>query len=148
LACDAANDRAVGLLRERKRRSGKAFAIMARDIDTVERYCFVTAADRALLTSCRSPIVLLQGRGGATISQHVAPGNTRLGVMLPYTPLHTCCSTGRRINDALVMTSGNLSEEPSLATMKTRRTWEISPTTSCCTIARSRRGSTIPSSKA
>lgn len=112
LVCDASNDRAVGLLRERKRRSGKAFAIMARDIDAVERYCFVTAADRALLTSCRSPIVLLQGRDGATISQHVAPGNTHLGMMLPYTPLHHLLFDGQARYNALVMTSGNLSEEP------------------------------------
>ena len=117
LACDAANDRAVGLLRERKRRSGKAFAIMARDIDTVERYCFVTEADRLLLTSSRRPIVLLQGRDGTTISQHVAPWNTHLGVMLPYTPLHhllfdLSLMDGQPRYDALVMTSGNLSEEP------------------------------------
>ena len=111
LACDAANDRAVGLLRERKRRSGKAFAVMARDLDTVERLCFVTPADRALLTGARRPIVLLPRREGAAVSDHVAPGNTRLGVMLPYTPLHHLLfyETGF---EALVMTSGNMSEEP------------------------------------
>jgi hydrogenase maturation protein HypF len=112
LACDASNDRAVGLLRERKRRSGKAFAIMARDIKTVKRYCLVAAADRALLTSSRRPIVLLPGHDGTEISRYVAPGNTRLGVMLPYTPLHHLLFDGHARYDALVMTSGNLSEEP------------------------------------
>jgi hydrogenase maturation protein HypF len=138
LACDASNDHAVSLLRERKRRTGKAFAIMARDIATVERLCVVTSADRELLTSPRRPIVLLPRRpqsDSIPISTHVAPGNARLGVMLPYTPLHhllfedsDSCGAGPRVPlstcsardprggasgfDALVMTSGNLSEEP------------------------------------
>jgi hydrogenase maturation protein HypF len=128
LACDASNDHAVSLLRERKRRSGKAFAIMARDLSTVERLCFVTPADRDLLTSTRRPIVLLPRRlvgqailspaspvgqaSGTSISDHVAPGNTRLGVMLPYTPLHHLLFEDSPGFDTLVMTSGNLSEEP------------------------------------
>jgi hydrogenase maturation protein HypF len=121
LACDAANDHAVGLLRERKRRSGKAFAIMARDLETVERLCFVSSTDRELLTNTRRPIVLLQRRlvGQALppaisrpISPHVAPGNARLGVMLPYTPLHHLLFENSPGFDALVMTSANLSEEP------------------------------------
>ncbi|MGH9646468.1 MAG: Sua5/YciO/YrdC/YwlC family protein, partial [Bryobacteraceae bacterium] len=81
LACDASNHRAVTLLRERKRRSGKAFAIMARDLATAERLCFVAPADRTLLTSTRRPIVLLLRREDAGISDNVAPGNARLGVM-------------------------------------------------------------------
>jgi hydrogenase maturation protein HypF len=112
LACDASNDRAVGLLRDRKRRSGKAFAIMARDLATVERLCVAAPSDRALLLSTRRPIVLLPRRESAGISGHVAPGNTRLGVMLPYTPLHHLLFAGSPGFDALVMTSGNLSEEP------------------------------------
>jgi len=111
LACDASNHCAVSLLRERKRRSGKAFAIMARDLATAERLCFVTPADRILLTSPRRPIVLLSRREGALISDSVAPGNARLGLMLPYTPLHYLLFEGAGF-DALVMTSGNLSEEP------------------------------------
>ncbi|HME07574.1 MAG TPA: carbamoyltransferase HypF [Bryobacteraceae bacterium] len=112
LACDAANDRAVGLLRERKRRSGKAFALMARDIETVDRLCLVTPSDRALLLSSRRPIVLLSRRDNTGVSGNVAPGNTRLGVMLPYTPLHYLLFENSPGYDALVMTSGNLSEEP------------------------------------
>ncbi len=111
LACDASNDRAAGLLRERKRRNGKAFAIMARDIETARRLCRVTTADEALLTSFRQPIVLLPRREGVPISKHVAPGNTRLGIMLAYTPLHQLLFEDSAF-DALVMTSGNLSEEP------------------------------------
>jgi hydrogenase maturation protein HypF len=109
LACDAENDLAVRRLRERKRRSDKAFALMARDVDVVESFCLVSDADRAALESSRKPIVLLPRRPGATISPAVAPGNTSLGFMLPYTPLHRLLLDGFR---ALVMTSGNLSEEP------------------------------------
>ena len=111
LACDAANDPAVRLLRERKRRSGKAFAVMVRDLATAERLCTVATADRALLTEPRRPIVLMPRRAGVAISENVAPGNTRLGVMLPYTPLHHLLFENADY-DALVMTSGNLSEEP------------------------------------
>ena len=111
LACDAANDRAVGLLRERKRRNGKAFAIMARDLAAAGRLCAITPPDCELLTGPRRPIVLMPRREGTDISQNVAPGNTRLGVMLPYTPLHHLLFENAPY-DALVMTSGNLSEEP------------------------------------
>jgi hydrogenase maturation protein HypF len=112
LACDAANDRAAGLLRERKRRSGKAFAVMARDLRIAERLCEVTETDRALLLSPHRPIVLMRRRGDANISAHVAPGTATLGVMLPYTPLHFLLFEESPGFDALVMTSGNLSEEP------------------------------------
>lgn len=111
LACDAANEQAVATLRERKRRSGKAFAIMVRDLTVAERLCGVTEADRALLSSARRPIVLLARREGAGVASAVAPGNARLGVMLPYTPLHHLLFEGASY-DALVMTSGNVSEEP------------------------------------
>jgi len=111
LTCDATNDSAVGLLRERKRRSGKAFAIMVRDLATVERLCLVSPAERELLTGSRRPIVLLARRQDARVSGNVAPGNTRLGVMLPYTPLHHLLFEEGNL-DVLVMTSGNLSEEP------------------------------------
>jgi hydrogenase maturation protein HypF len=112
LACDAASDRAVGLLRERKRRSGKAFAVMAKDLATVERLCETTGADRALLVSVRRPIVLMRRRPDTLISANVAPGTATLGVMLPYTPLHHLLFEESPGYDSLVMTSGNLSEEP------------------------------------
>jgi hydrogenase maturation protein HypF len=112
LACDAAKDSAAGLLRERKRRSGKAFAVMAKDLATVERLCETTGADRELLESARRPIVLMRRRPDAAISASVAPGTATLGVMLPYTPLHHLLFEESPGYNALVMTSGNLSEEP------------------------------------
>ena len=112
LACVAPDDRAVSLLRERKRRSGKAFAIMVRDVAAAEELCEVTEADRALLESPRRPIVLMRRRQEASLSADVAPGNESLGVLLPYTPLHHLLFEGSPGYEALVMTSGNLSEEP------------------------------------
>jgi len=113
LACDAANESAVSRLRERKRRVGKAFAIMAKNIETAERLCQMSEADRTMLVSACRPIVLIRRRDGFIgVSSNVAPGTARLGVMLPYTPLHHLLFEGAPGFDALVMTSGNLSEEP------------------------------------
>jgi hydrogenase maturation protein HypF len=111
LACDPRNDRAVRLLRERKRRSDKPFALMVRDVAAVEAFCEVSEGDRGALTSPRRPIVILPRRAATGISAAVAPGNNTVGVMLPYTPLHHLLFAGAPY-DALVMTSGNLSEEP------------------------------------
>jgi hydrogenase maturation protein HypF len=111
LACDPRNDRAVQLLRERKRRSDKPFALMARDLAAVEAFCTISDDDRRALTSPRRPIVILPSRPDSGISAAVAPGNNTIGVMLPYTPLHHLLFAGATY-DALVMTSGNLSEEP------------------------------------
>ena len=111
LACDPRNTAAVERLRARKRRSDKPFALMARDLAVVEDLCEVSDADRAALLGWRRPIVLLPRRPATELPQAIAPGNRTLGVMLPYTPLHhllfDCAAY-----DALVMTSGNLSEEP------------------------------------
>lgn len=115
LACDAENDVAVRRLRERKRRSDKPFALMARDLDAAEKICLLSDADRKALISARRPIVILPRRPGTQISFAVAPNNTTLGVMLPYTPLHHMLfadEQGAPEFTALVMTSGNLSEEP------------------------------------
>ena len=78
LACDASNESATGLLRERKRRSGKAFAVMAKDLATVERLCDVASADRALLLSARRPIVLLRRRKDPAVAPSIAPGTQTL----------------------------------------------------------------------
>jgi hydrogenase maturation protein HypF len=110
LACDAANERAVSLLRERKRRNGKAFAVMAASMAAAERLCILGDAERTLLAGDRRPIVLLPRREDSAIAASVAPGNARLGLMLPYTPLHHLLFDESL--DALVMTSGNMSEEP------------------------------------
>lgn len=113
LACDATADAPVARLRERKGRVDKPFAIMSFDLETVERYCEVNDAERALLTSRQRPIVLLRRRADAPVSPLVAPGNRYLGVMLPYTPLHyLLLEPAEGFPVALVMTSGNYSEEP------------------------------------
>jgi hydrogenase maturation protein HypF len=111
LACDARNSAAVERLRARKRRGNKPFAIMAADLAAAEQLCFINDDERRLLTGPRRPIVLLRRRPGADVSAGVAPGNPDLGVMLPYTPLHHLLFAGAEF-PALVMTSGNLSEEP------------------------------------
>ncbi len=110
LACDARNAGAVAALRQRKRRSDKPFAIMARDMEAAEALCEVSAASREVLLGSRRPIVIMRKREGA-LPEAVAPGNRTLGVMLPYTPLHHLLFDGTAYS-ALVMTSGNLSEEP------------------------------------
>ena len=113
LACDATNDEAVQKLRERKGRVDKPFALMAFDIDAVEGFCRVNDKEREILTSRERPIVLLDERPGSPISPATAPGNDTLGVMLPYTPLHyLLLEPSDDFPPALVMTSGNYSEEP------------------------------------
>jgi len=113
LACDAANPQAVIELRNRKLRVDKPFALMMPDLETVEKHCFVNDAERVLLESRRRSIVLLYRRPESTVAAEVAPRQDTLGVMLPYTPLHyLLLSDNRSLITALVMTSGNLSEEP------------------------------------
>jgi hydrogenase maturation protein HypF len=109
LACDARNPAAVARLRARKRRSDKPFAVMARDLAAVEEVCALAGADRAALSSPRRPIVILPRL--AALPEALAPGNRTLGVMLPYTPLHHLLFADAPYS-LLVMTSGNLSEEP------------------------------------
>ena len=110
LACDALSAGAVRRLRERKRRSRKPFAIMMRDPEVIERFCLVSAEERDLLAGPAAPIVLLKLRAAGLFPDEVAPGLDEIGVMLPYTPLHQLLFEGPL--DCLVMTSGNISEEP------------------------------------
>jgi len=110
LACDATSERVVRLLRERKNRPSKPFAIMLTSLEEVEEHCHVSTIEKELLTSHQSPIVLLRWRAGSKVTKAVAPGLKHLGVMLPYTPMHHILL--RETALPLVMTSGNLSEEP------------------------------------
>jgi hydrogenase maturation protein HypF len=110
LACDATSDTAVKALRRRKKRSSKPFAIMVTDIDEAKRHCHVSPEEENLLTSPQSPIVLMRWREDSSVSREVAPNLRFLGIMLPYTPLHHVLL--RDTGLPLVMTSGNLSEEP------------------------------------
>jgi len=111
LACDATNLQAVTELRSRKLRVDKPFALMMPDVETMEQHCFVNDSERELLFSAARPIVLLRRRPGSTIAKEVAPKQDWLGVILPYTPLHYLLFADSSFT-ALVMTSGNLSEEP------------------------------------
>jgi len=111
LACDATNPDAVQLLRERKHRPAKPFAVMLADMEAIKIHCRVTAAEETLLSSPAAPIALVAwNKAASEIAEIVAPGISYLGVMLPYTPLHHLLL--RETGLPLVMTSGNLSEEP------------------------------------
>lgn len=118
LACDAQNTEAVEELRQRKLRVDKPFAVMMPDIDTINQHCQLSENERTLLESRQRPIVILNRLPSSTITEMVAPGQSTIGVMLPYTPLHYLLFTDLQSGDGtdpaqvLVMTSGNLSEEP------------------------------------
>jgi hydrogenase maturation protein HypF len=110
LACNATNAEAVARLRRLKRRDAKPFALMARDLDVVRRYCSVGPEEERALLSTAAPIVLLQADKGEKLPDEVAPGLETLGFMLPTTPLHLMILA--RMDRPVVMTSGNVSEEP------------------------------------
>ncbi|MHB0857930.1 MAG: carbamoyltransferase HypF [Anaerolineae bacterium] len=110
LACDAGDERAVDTLRARKHRPHKPFALMVATLEEAHRICRVTPEEEALLTSPWAPIVLMAQREGTGVAPTVAPDQPTLGVMLPYTPLHHLLL--HDVDRPLVMTSGNLSEEP------------------------------------
>ncbi|MFN0149362.1 MAG: carbamoyltransferase HypF [bacterium] len=109
LICDARNEDAVRRLRKRKNREAKPFAVMSPSMDVARELCELSSIEEALLGSPEAPIVLGRSRVGG-VCRAVAPGNPRLGVMLPYTPLHhlLLCDLGFPV----VATSGNLSDEP------------------------------------
>jgi hydrogenase maturation protein HypF len=120
LAADARQDEAVETLRRRKGRVAKPFAVMVRDLAEAERLCYLGELETNLLESRERPIVLARKRRACPLSPQVAPGNQYLGLMLPYTPLHLLLLA--RAPAALVMTSGNLSEEPLVYQNETART--------------------------
>jgi len=110
LAADALNAAAVARLRQRKLREEKPFAVMSPDLDAIRAYAVVEPEDEKLLRSMQRPIVLLRKKEPGRLAEEVAPRNPYVGAMLPYTPLHHLLL--RQGFEALVMTSGNLSEEP------------------------------------
>lgn len=118
LACDALNAGAVTRLRQRKHREDKPFALMVANLETARRLCQVNADEAALLQSRQRPIVLLQQRPGGPVAPDVGPHYNTLGLMLPYTPLHELLLDAFRQQfdpnrpAVLVMTSGNISDEP------------------------------------
>ena len=110
LAVDAANHKAVVRLRKRKHREEKPLAVMVKDLETAQKIAHVNRSEAVLLTSRQRPIVLLKKRRSHGLSPQVSPRNRYVGIMLPYTPLHCLLMEGPY--SALVMTSGNRSEEP------------------------------------
>ena len=113
LACDAGNSTAITKLRQRKHRPDKPFALMVASVEAAARHCLLDDNGRALLQSRARPIVILPRRPDSPLAGNIAPGQRNLGVMLPYTPLHhLLLEAAPDFPDALVMTSGNLSEEP------------------------------------
>jgi hydrogenase maturation protein HypF len=116
LACDARQPAAVEELRRRKHRSEKPFAIMVASAKVAASICFASSEEIAALVSRERPIVLLRRRPGANLADAVSPGNPATGVMLPCTPMHDLLFRILRerwnAEPALIMTSGNISEEP------------------------------------
>lgn len=113
LVVDATSELAVVGLRQRKQRGKKPFAVMFPSLEAVRGYCHLTDAEGVLLQGAESPIVLLDSRSeadGGGLAASVAPDNPRLGVMLPYTPLHHLLLADLKI--PLVMTSANRTSEP------------------------------------
>ena len=127
LIVNAGNDDAVKILRHRKHRDEKPFALMFPSIEMIKEHCFVSGVEENTLLSSESPIVLLRKKSGfrypvsgiqhptkwqaaSSISESVAPRNPYLGVMLPYTPLHHLIM--KELSQPVIATSGNISEEP------------------------------------
>ena len=111
LLVDARDERAVVRLRDRKHRPDKPFALLFPSLDSVESACVISDLEASLLSSPRSPIVLLRARRGASsVCPSVAPGNPLFGVMLPSSPLHHLLA--RELGFPVVATSGNLADEP------------------------------------
>lgn len=111
LACDATSKKTVAILRSRKYREDKPFALMALNIEMIKEFCEMEEDEENLLLSERRPIVILKKKKCCSLAvDEIAPHNNYLGFMLPYTPLHYLLL--EEINLPLVMTSGNISEEP------------------------------------
>jgi len=110
LACDGLSEKAVTNLRSRKFREDKPFALMARSVEIIREYCRVLDHEASLLESQMRPIVLLERRCGNIVPRAVSPGLNTLGFVLPYTPLHHLLFES--FDRPLVMTSGNISDEP------------------------------------
>lgn len=109
LVCDGENEEAIQTLRDRKLRPSKPFALMMKDIYTIKQYCYVNEKEENILKGIRRPILLLDKKD-AILPANIAPNNKKLGVMLPYTPLHHLLFDDNI--DVLVMTSANVSGLP------------------------------------
>jgi hydrogenase maturation protein HypF len=110
LAANAADEAACATLRARKHREEKPFAVMVRDLASARQVATLRDEEETLLRSPARPIVLVERRPDALLADSVAPGNRSLGIMLPYTPLHHLLMA--EMENPVVLTSGNLSDEP------------------------------------
>jgi len=111
LMVHAGNKMAISTLRERKNREEKPLALMATNLEWIEKYCQISEIEKRLLLSPEAPIVLLKNKKNAAIfTESIAPKNPNLGVMLPYSPLHQILL--REMDFPVVATSGNISDEP------------------------------------
>jgi len=123
LACDATNENTVRSLRERKQRYGKPFALMTRDLEVIKRYARVSEQEASLLCSPEAPIVLLEkstSNAARCLPDAIAPGVKTIGFMLPYMPVHHLLL--QNMDGPLVMTSGNVVDEPQVTSIEDART--------------------------
>jgi hydrogenase maturation protein HypF len=113
LVCDALNFKAIEVLRNRKKRSDKAFAVMVFDASIANKYCKINKDELNVLESKEKPILLLEKKSGVNLPANIAPNMHKLGMMLPYTPLHLLLLQPEpNFPEILIMTSGNTSDEP------------------------------------
>ncbi|QKN24513.1 carbamoyltransferase HypF [Caproicibacterium lactatifermentans] len=115
LCCDAKNETAVRRLRQLKHRPAKPFAVMFRDLSAAKENCCISPKQADILDGCQKPILLLDRKPESTLTKQTAPGNPRIGSMLPYAPLQLLLFTypdGVAMTDSLIMTSGNVSGAP------------------------------------
>lgn len=109
LVCSGRNEIAIGKLRYRKKRPSKPLAVMMKDIKTVRKFCMVNKKEEQVLKSSKRPIVLLKKKPNIKLPENIAPGQKKLGVMLPYNPIHYLLFSELEV---LIMTSGNISGCP------------------------------------
>ncbi len=110
LVCDATNDEAVQRLRARKKRPSKPYAVMVPDLEVAKSLALINAKEEMLLTSKERPIVLLDSKENVAISSYVAPNISRIGLFLPYTPIHLLIL--KQFQKPMVATSANVTDEP------------------------------------
>ena len=110
LVCDAQSDKAVLSLRERKKRQSKPLAVMFKNIQAIEKESSLYEKEKELILSKERPIVIIEKKSNSTLSKYLAPNIDRLGVFLPYTPLHVRLL--QELQNPIVATSANLSDEP------------------------------------
>ena len=110
LVCDGWNEAAIQALRTRKRRPFKPLAVMMKNVETIKKHCKVTELEEELLTGIRMPIIILDQKQTYDLPKTIAPNQKTLGVMLPYTPLHSLLFSDKI--EALIMTSANVNGLP------------------------------------